>query len=99
MQDRPDDRKKGVRVVSLAVHRNTKARRHRHEMSKALVDAAKFLSADKSVEGFFVFAFTDGEMRTLTNCGELDPDLFWAKLGKEAREGAESYEEMEETES
>lgn len=99
MQDRPDDRKKGVRVVSLAVHRNTKMRRHRHDMSKALIDAAKRLSADKSVEGFFIFAFTADEMRTLANCGELDPDLFWAKLGKEAREGAESYEEMEETES
>ncbi|MGZ8364795.1 MAG: hypothetical protein ACXWWG_00620 [Nitrospira sp.] len=100
MSDRPDDRKEVVRVapkvVSLTVHKNTMARRKRHELSRAFVDSAKLLAGEKNLEGFAITVIKDGVAETLTHTGDMDLDLFWAKVSKEVRYYEETSSEEEE---
>ena len=89
MRDRSADRKEVVRVASkvvkLHVHRNTMDRRKRHQLAAALVSAGKLLAQDKDLEGFAIVVIKKGTIDTLVNNGEMDEDLFWAKVGKELR--------------
>ena len=100
MQHRPDDRKEVVRVapkvVSLHVHKNTMARRKRHELARALIDTAKLLAEGKDVEAFAVVVLKSGTAETMVNNGDLDEDLFWVKIRKELRACADQEIEGEE---
>lgn len=102
MSDRSGDRKEVVRVapkvVKLHVHKNTKARRRRHELARALVETAKLLSSEKDVEGFAVVVLGTQTSNTLLNNGDMDPDLFMSKVMKELRvmEGTLGLEETDE---
>lgn len=89
MSDRSGDRKEVVRVapkvVNLTVHKNTMARRKRHELARAFLDCSKLLSQEKNLEGFAITVIKDGAAETLINPGDMDLDLFWAKVSKEVR--------------
>lgn len=100
MSDRPADRKEVVRVapkvVNLSVHKNTMARRKRHELARALINTARLLAKDKDVEGFAVVVIKTETLETMVNEGDMDQDLFWAKVQKELR--TVSDQEIEEDE-
>lgn len=100
MSDRSADRKEVVRVrpkvVSLHVHRNTLARRKRHELARALIDGAKALSSEKDLQGFVIVTVKDGVAEVVANEGEMDLDLFWSKVSKQVRYYEENtYDEEE----
>lgn len=102
MRDRSTDRKEVVRVapkvVSLHVHKNTLTRRKRHELAAALVSSGRMLAQDKDLEGFAIVVIKKGTLETLVNPGDMDEDLFWAKIGKELRTLEDSgIEEDEDT--
>lgn len=105
MRDRSGDGKEVVRigptnVVNLSVHRNTVERRKRHEMAKALMDAARLLATDKNVQGFIILAQKDGELHLVSNNGELDLEAFWLKAERMVRDsGASEMKETEEDEA
>lgn len=87
MQDRSGDRKKGMRVVSLTVHRNTLARKRRHDLAKALVASAKDMAQPKDIEGYVIVVFGKDDIYTTIDPGEMDGDAFYAKAIRELRKG------------